>query len=661
MKSTFNKLFLGLLFVIAGSMFSFEVAKAAAINIGSGWTGVVNLNKSNYAPGETIAVTGSVTNVSCANASTWFYVNVTAVGLTKTLLQAYIAKGTTFSGSTSFIAPSTAGTYTMRIDFVNLNGVSGFTNFSYTVGTVVVVPTVSTPTVTSITTTGATLGANVTSTGGAAALTARGTCWGTTTNPTSNCLAQGGTTTGIFTHSRTGMTAGTLIYYRGYATNSAGTGYSASGSFTTTAIPPTVTTPTATSVTDTSATLGANVTSTGGAALSARGTCWGTTTNPTSNCLAQGGTTTGIFTHSRTGMTAGTLIYYRGYATNSAGTGYSASGSFTTLVLSGTVAVSSNISSSWTITGPATITGSGTSQTSTSQPVGTYTITWGAVSGYTAPGTTSQTLTNGGTITFSGNYTINSVAQATLNLAPQTVNFPTTFAALATTGGSGTGAVTYAVTLAGAGCSISGTTLSYTSVGSCGVTATKAADTNYNAISSVQETFTINTPPPSGSITVADCIITSGSTCTTSVAWEVTNPVSPSILQAGIQFSTLSLSVGTTRNLNYGLNTFTLYDGTTLLDTKYAFGSASDQGVLGGAHGTTRPTAPSLASDLCSAGTVGVVTTTSTGWTWTCGSGVGLVTGSATSAAFCGDNICTQSETLLSCPWDCEGGGVQEF
>lgn len=70
----------------------------------------------------------------------------------------------------------------------------------------------------------------------------------------------------------------------------------------------------------------------------------------------------------------------------------------------GTISVSSNISTSWTITGPATITGSGASQSSPSWPTGTYTITWGNVSGYATPATQSLTLTSGGTISFNGIY-----------------------------------------------------------------------------------------------------------------------------------------------------------------------------------------------------------------------------------------------------------------
>ena len=96
-----------------------------------------------------------------------------------------------------------------------------------------VVPTVTTPTVAFITNTTATLGANVTSLGVPNSISARGTCWGTTALPTTNCVAEGGTGTGVFTQARTGFTAGTPYYYRGYAVNTTGTGYSPDGTFTT--------------------------------------------------------------------------------------------------------------------------------------------------------------------------------------------------------------------------------------------------------------------------------------------------------------------------------------------------------------------------------------------------------------------------------------------
>jgi hypothetical protein len=40
---------------------------------------------------------------------------------------------------------------------------------------------------------------------------------------------------------------------------------------------------------------------------------------------------TGIFTQARTGIPSSTLIYYRGFATNNVGTGYSPDGTFFTL------------------------------------------------------------------------------------------------------------------------------------------------------------------------------------------------------------------------------------------------------------------------------------------------------------------------------------------
>ena len=309
-------------------------------------------------------------------------------------------------------------------------------------------PTLTTPTAVLIGSTTATLGANVTTNGGMP-LTANGTCWGTTPSPTTNCVDQGSHATGVFNQNRTGLPEGSLIYYRGYATNSVGTSYTsdltiytepiqpstptfanvgatsltvnwttgssgsarnvivfmrygglynaspvdgttytanasfggsttviwpgyypvykgtgnsvtvtnltanslynvkvyafaagASGTenYNTTSSPnanvttttsvsaPTLTSPTATAIGNTTATLGANVTSNGGAALTANGTCWGTTANPTTNCLDQGSHAVGVFTQSRTGLPEGSLVYYRGYATNSAGTSYSSGG-----------------------------------------------------------------------------------------------------------------------------------------------------------------------------------------------------------------------------------------------------------------------------------------------------------------------------------------------
>jgi hypothetical protein len=64
---------------------------------------------------------------------------------------------------------------------------------------------------------------------------------------------------------------------------------------------------------------------------------------------------------------------------------------------------------------------------------------------------------------------------------------------LAITGGSGAGAVTYAVTAGGTDCTFSGTKLTGKAVGTCTVTATKAGDSNYNA-DTTEVAITVQSP-----------------------------------------------------------------------------------------------------------------------------------------------------------------------
>ena len=73
----------------------------------------------------------------------------------------------------------------------------------------------------------------------------------------------------------------------------------------------------------TTATTGGTITSDGGAAITARGVCWSTSSGPTiADNKTSNGTGIGSFTSSMTGLTIGTTYYIRAYATNSAGTTY---------------------------------------------------------------------------------------------------------------------------------------------------------------------------------------------------------------------------------------------------------------------------------------------------------------------------------------------------
>jgi hypothetical protein len=138
----------------------------------------------------------------------------------------------------------------------------------------------------------------------------------------------------VFSSDLTSLTPSDQYWVRAYATNSVGTSYGATVSFTTTApsLPTVITTTPITSITDITATGGGNVTSDGGASVTARGICWDTSINPNivGGELTTDGTGTGSFISSLTDLSASTTYYVRAYATNSVGTSYGDNVSFTT-------------------------------------------------------------------------------------------------------------------------------------------------------------------------------------------------------------------------------------------------------------------------------------------------------------------------------------------
>ncbi len=197
------------------------------------------------------------------------------------------------------------------------------------------IPTLTTTAATSITNTTAASGGNITDDGGAP-ITVRGICWSTSPNPVlSGSRTTDGTGAGVYVSNITGLTAMTVYYVRAYASNSVGTAYGNEITFTTTNTStalPTITTAATSAVTITTATSGGNITTDGGAPVTARGVCWSTTANPTAVLSTKtiDGTGTGIFASAITGLTAATLYHVRAYATNSVGTSYGGDSTFTT-------------------------------------------------------------------------------------------------------------------------------------------------------------------------------------------------------------------------------------------------------------------------------------------------------------------------------------------
>jgi uncharacterized protein (TIGR02145 family) len=86
---------------------------------------------------------------------------------------------------------------------------------------------------------------------------------------------------------------------------------------------PVLTTTAIGNILQTTATSGGNISSDGGAVVTARGVCYSTTANPTTtDSKTSDSSGIGTFTSSLTGLVTGTTYYVRAYATNSLGTNY---------------------------------------------------------------------------------------------------------------------------------------------------------------------------------------------------------------------------------------------------------------------------------------------------------------------------------------------------
>lgn len=185
-------------------------------------------------------------------------------------------------------------------------------------------PTLTTVNVTSISSSTAVSGGNITADGNDS-ITVKGVCWATTANPTTtNAKTTDGTGRRNFVSNLTGLLAGLTYHVRAYATNSIGTSYGNEVTFNTTAVLlPTLTTATVVSITINSATSGGTISADGGGAITARGVCWSASANPTIlNSKTIDGSGSGVFQSNVTGLSASTTYHLRAYATNSAGTGY---------------------------------------------------------------------------------------------------------------------------------------------------------------------------------------------------------------------------------------------------------------------------------------------------------------------------------------------------
>ncbi|MEI6752953.1 MAG: FISUMP domain-containing protein [Paludibacter sp.] len=162
-------------------------------------------------------------------------------------------------------------------------------------------------------------GGNISSDGGASVLV-RGLCWGTTPTPTiggfGTFTTSDGSGAGSFSSSLSALNLNQNYYVRAYATNSVGTAYGNEVMFMAQAIPPSQPITNAISaITSSTASGGGSFTMNGNiVSIMGQGICWSTSPNPTiTDSKTSDVASSGTFTSSMTGLTAGTTYYVRAY------------------------------------------------------------------------------------------------------------------------------------------------------------------------------------------------------------------------------------------------------------------------------------------------------------------------------------------------------------
>ena len=222
----------------------------------------------------------------------------------------------TFTTQIQNLLPNT--TYYVKAYAINTHGTAFGNQQIFTTLASTTQPVISTYAISNITSNSASGGGNI-STDGGSPVTARGICWGTTTNPTitANQYTSDGSGTGTFVSTLGGLTPATIYYVRVYATNSSGTYYGNQESFTTSAIVlPQISTTAVSNVTTESATSGGTIINNGSALITSKGVCWSSTNQtPTiSDLKTINGTGNATFISYLTGLSHSTVCHLRAYA-----------------------------------------------------------------------------------------------------------------------------------------------------------------------------------------------------------------------------------------------------------------------------------------------------------------------------------------------------------
>jgi FlaG/FlaF family flagellin (archaellin) len=238
----------------------------------------------------------------------------------------------TYTSSFTNLLPNT--TYYIRAFAISTAGtayghVTNFTTLPLSL------PTLITDTLSNISNQSAFAKATITDDGGST-ITERGFCVSTASMPTVNdTKIQVNALSLSYNSSITSLLTNTTYYIRSYAVNAQGTNYGNQQIFTTISLPlPTITTTAATNIEYTTVSVGGQITSDGGTAVTQRGICYSTNPNPTINEMNINlGAGMGTYTVTINNLIPNTTYYAKAYASSLAGTAYGNEISFTTLAL----------------------------------------------------------------------------------------------------------------------------------------------------------------------------------------------------------------------------------------------------------------------------------------------------------------------------------------
>lgn len=204
---------------------------------------------------------------------------------------------------------------------------------------------------------------------------------------------------------------------------------------------------------------------------------------------------------------------------------------------------------------------SGLAVSFTTTTTGVCTITSGGALTFVGVGTCTITAAQAGDANFnpaqlSRSFAVNGLSQTITGFSPASpVVFGAAPATLSASGGASGSAIVYATTSANTICTVSGSTVSFTGVGTCNLTANQAAAGNYSAAPQATASITINasrsvsgTSPASGTITAA---FSGGNGSCSYATTAFTNPGAPPgvrFSQGVFSFTTTDCGAGATLN-----------------------------------------------------------------------------------------------------------------